>query len=307
MRHFDPQSLALFIAVCDQGSIAAAAEQMAIVPSAISKRMTALEDQVGVRLLIRRKRGVVVTPAGEVMLRAARETLSSMERLQAELSEFSHGLQGNLRILASLSAVCQFLPSQISQFMKEHPRVQVNLEEKISALITRGIEEGRADIGLCWENARTHHLHHRHYHTDQLGLVVKPDHPLAERHQLRFEETLAYDHVEILPGSLVSLTLQREATLLGRAIRFRVHVTTFDATFRIVDSGLAVAVVPMDAAGLYAKAMDIRAIPLVDEWATRRFVAFVRDLDALSAPARHLFDYLTESASSSTFRTAPKC
>ena len=56
MRHFDPQSLALFIAVCDQGSIAAAAEQMAIVPSAISKRMTALEDQVGVRLLIRRKR-----------------------------------------------------------------------------------------------------------------------------------------------------------------------------------------------------------------------------------------------------------
>ena len=89
MRHFDPHSLALFVAVCDHGSIAAAAEQMAIVPSAISKRMTALEQQAGVRLLIRRKRGIMVTPAGEVMLRAARETLSSLERLQAELSEFS--------------------------------------------------------------------------------------------------------------------------------------------------------------------------------------------------------------------------
>lgn len=293
MRYYDPHSLKIFITVCDEGSIVNAAEKIAIVPSAVSKRITAMEEQAGVKLLERGKRGVTPTPAGEVLLRSAKETLLSLERMHAELSEFSHGIQGNLKIFASLSVVCQFLPEQIGQFMKAHDKVKVNIEEKVSSLITRGIEEGQADIGICWEDANTRNLHCKPYQDDKLSVVVNPNHRLAEKSSIRFEETLDYEQVEILPGSLVSLTLQREATSLGKPIRFCIHVTTFDAACRIADSNLAIAIVPLEVARIYEKAMNIKAIPLEDDWATRRFVACVRDYSQLSVPARLLFDHLT--------------
>ncbi|MBT2774763.1 LysR family transcriptional regulator [Halomonas sp. ISL-60] len=295
MRYYDPHALQIFITVCEEGSITGAAERIAIVPSAVSKRLSALEEQVGVKLLERSKRGAVPTPAGEVLLRSAKETLVALERMHAELSEFSDGVQGNLRILASLSVICQFLPKQISTFMQAHEKVRITLEEKVSSLITRGIEEGRGDIGICWADAHTKNLYSQPYLTDQLAIVVNAQHPLADKPSLFFEDTLPYDHVEILPGSLVSLTLQREASALGSPIRFRIHVTTFDAACRIVDSNIAIAVVPLEVATLYETAMNIKAIPLNDSWATRTFVACVRDYAKLSVPARALFDHLTNT------------
>ena len=65
MRDLDLQTLRLFAAVCDQRSIARVAEQESIVGSAISKRLAQLEDTVGTPLLLRKRRGVVPTPAGE--------------------------------------------------------------------------------------------------------------------------------------------------------------------------------------------------------------------------------------------------
>lgn len=293
MRYYDPHSLKIFITVCDEGSIVSAAEKIAIVPSAVSKRISAMEEQIGVKLLERSKRGVTPTPAGEVLLRSAKETLISLERMHAELSEFSHGVQGNLKILASLSVICQFLPEQIGLFMKKHDKVKVKIEEKVSSLITRGIEEGQAEIGICWEEANTRNLYCRPYLDDQLSVVVNAAHPLSEKSSVNFEETLGYEQVEILPGSLVSLTLQREATALGKPIKFRVHVTTFDAACRIADSDLAIAIVPLEVARIYEKSVNIKAIPLSDEWAKRRFIACVRDYSQLSSPARLLFDHLT--------------
>ena len=84
---FDPVSLRLFVAVCEEQNIARAADREAIVPSAISKRIAALEDQVGVPLISRGRRGIKPTPAGEVLLRQAHEVLSTMERMHAELAK----------------------------------------------------------------------------------------------------------------------------------------------------------------------------------------------------------------------------
>lgn len=80
MRYFDPHSMSIFIAVCEEKSIVVAAKRTALVPSAVSKRIKALEDQVGVQLLDRGRLRMTPTPAGEMLLRYARETLSSMEK-----------------------------------------------------------------------------------------------------------------------------------------------------------------------------------------------------------------------------------
>lgn len=130
MRNFDPISLRLFIAVCEERNIANAAKREAIVPSAVSKRISQMEDEAGVQLLERGRRGVMVTAAGEVLCRYARESLQLLDRMQAELGAFANGVQGHVRVFASKSAVAQVLPEDISLFAKRYRDVRVSLEER---------------------------------------------------------------------------------------------------------------------------------------------------------------------------------
>ena len=101
-KHSDPVSLRLFIAVCEERNIARAAEREAIVPSAISKRIAAIEEDIGAPLLTRGRRGIEPTAAGQALLTRARDILSTMERLHGELSEFASGVRGNVRVFAKI-------------------------------------------------------------------------------------------------------------------------------------------------------------------------------------------------------------
>lgn len=74
-RTIDPVSLRLFVAVCEERNIARAAAREAIVASAVSKRIAALEGDFGTPLLVRGRRGIEPTPAGELLLRQGRELI----------------------------------------------------------------------------------------------------------------------------------------------------------------------------------------------------------------------------------------
>jgi DNA-binding transcriptional LysR family regulator len=133
MRVFDPVSLRLFVAVCEERNIARAAERQAIAPSAVSKRISAMEAETGTQLLRRGRRGVVTTAAGDVLLRYARELLQSMDRAHAELGAFAAGVQGHVRVFASLSAIAECLPEDIGAFVRRYDKVRVSLDERVSA------------------------------------------------------------------------------------------------------------------------------------------------------------------------------
>src|SRR5262245_54942382 len=147
-RTFDPVSLRMFVAVCEERNIARAADREAIVASAISKRIAALEDEVGIALLKRGRRGIEPTPAGEAMLRQARDVLGLMDRMRAELSEFASGAHGSVRVFASLSVLSESLPDDIGRFLSLHRAVRVSMEERVSSEIVRGVRESIADIGV---------------------------------------------------------------------------------------------------------------------------------------------------------------
>ena len=180
-RPFDPVSLRMFVAVCEERNIARAAEREAIVASAISKRIAALEDDVGVTLLKRGRRGIEPTPAGEAMLRQAREVLGLMERMRGELTEFASGAQGSVRVLASLSVLSESLPDDIAGFLAKNRTVRVSLEERVSSEIARGVREGIADLGVCWDAGDLAGLATLRYRSDRLSVIVPATHELARR------------------------------------------------------------------------------------------------------------------------------
>src|SRR6478735_5728250 len=182
-RRIDLTSLQLFVAVCELGSIGRAAEREFIAASAVSKRLSDLEATLQTPLLYRHTRGVNLTPAGESLLHHARSVLFSLEKMQAELSEYADGVRGHVRIHASISAVVQFLPEDLGRFIQAHPEVKIDLEEHLSTEVVRAVQEGAADLGVCNTGvlAEGHELQVRPYRQDQLVLIVPSRHALAKR------------------------------------------------------------------------------------------------------------------------------
>jgi DNA-binding transcriptional LysR family regulator len=296
MQSFDPISLRLFIAVCEERNIAHAAKREAIVPSAVSKRISQMEQEAGVQLLERGRRGVTVTAAGEALCRYARESLQLLDRMQAELGAFADGVQGHVRVFASKSAVAQVLPEDISLFAKRYRDVRVSLEEREIWEVVRGVEEGRADIGVCWDAVDLRGLKTIPYHRDHLAVVVHPAHPLAKRTSVSFEDTIDFEHVDIVARSIMQTMQRSVAAAAGKQMRYRIQVSTVDAAYRIVAAQLAVAIIPQEEASTIQQTLGLKVIPLSNDWAKRQFVVAVRD-KGLSRPAQLLLDSLKESAS----------
>ncbi|WP_445657004.1 LysR family transcriptional regulator [Achromobacter sp. NCFB-sbj8-Ac1-l] len=294
MRDLDLTSLRLFVAVCETRNIARAGANANIVGSAISKRLAQLEDTVGAKLLTRRRHGVEPTPAGETLLEHARAILTSTARIERDMSAYSHGLRGQVRVLATSSVLAESLAEDVAVFLQDerHRSIRIDLEEGLSHQVIRGIKEGVASLGLCWDASPLDGLRSRPYRNDHLAIVVHPSHPLARERTLQFQQTLDYEHVGMPVASSVQVKLHLSAAQAGKPLLHRVIVSNFDSALRVVRANLGITVVPRQVAQSYAEANGLVVIPLTDAWATRSFVICFRDEDSLSPAARVLLDHL---------------
>ena len=298
MRDIDPKTLRLFVAVCDHENIARAAEQEHIEPSAISKRIAQLEADLGTPLLLRARRGVQPTPAGLALLEHARNVLFTLGRIATDIAAFGSGVKGHVRIVATASAIAESLLDDLASFMRrpENRNIQVDIEERFSRDLVRQIREGSASLGVCWDSIALDGIEHRPYRRDRLALAVHPEHPLARRKTLRFEQTLAYEHVGLPPSTAVHTMLQRAAAKAGQPLVYRVIVSNFDAAFRVVAANLGISVVPVEVGAPLAARSGIKIIALSDSWAQRRFIVCFRSFEGLQAPAQRLVEHLVERA-----------
>jgi DNA-binding transcriptional LysR family regulator len=299
MRDLDLTTLRLFVAVCETQNIARVGEQHHIVASAISKRLAQLEETVGETLLERRRRGVVPTPAGEIVLTHARAMLAAADRVASDMADFGSGVRGQVRLLATVSSMAESLPDDIAAFLQipGHQDVGVTIEESLSVDVVRSLREGSAPLAICWDAADLEGFETRPYRADHLAAIVHVSHPLAQIDGCEFAQTLAYKHVGMPAQTAVQTMLNRHAAILGRRIHYRAVVSSFDAALRCVRADLGLAVIPLEIAAPVAHALDIRAVPLRDEWAHRRFAICSRDFDALSPAAKLLVDFLQGRAS----------
>ena len=294
--HFDPVTLRLFVAVCEERSIAKAADREAIVASAVSKRIAAIEREIGAPLLVRGRRGILPTAAGETLLRQARDVLGYMGRWGGERTVAATGVLGRGRGAARGPARAEDLPDDIAAFLRTYQSVRVSLDERVSAEIVHSVAEGAADIGVLWDATDLRGLQQRPYRCDHLRVAVPASHPLARRKRLHYAETLGEVSIGVAPGGMVDTMLKRQAALLGRTPNQRIQVSSLEAACRIVAAGLGIAILPHEAVVTHATSTDLAMVPLADAWARRRFVVCSRP--AVPAAARLLIDHLEARARS---------
>jgi DNA-binding transcriptional LysR family regulator len=285
-RRVDLTTLRLFIAICEEQNLTRAANREGIAASAVSKRMNDFELAFGVTLFKRLSKGMALTPAGEALLHHARLTLLNVEKIAVELSEYSQGVRGHVRMLANLSAIVQFLPEDLSAFFAARELLRVDLRECPSGKVISGIEEGAAEIGICSGAAETRSLEAFHYRYDHLVLVMRPDHPLAGRDGLLFTDTLDFDHIGLHTASSIYLRAQLAASEAGRPMRLRINVPGFDAVCRMVQANMGLGLIPDRAFEVVGAGMGLCAVRLRDDWARRELKIVVRDEAQLSSTGK---------------------
>ena len=291
----DLADLSLFRHVVEAGSITRGAERAHLALAAASTRIRNMESALGAPLLVRARHGITPTQAGRTLLQHARIMLVQAERLREDIGAYAGGIAGQVRVLSNTNALTEFLPEALSTFLAAHPNVSVDLEERLSDEIVGLIAEGVGDIGIVAGTVDAGRLTTYPFRSDRFVLVVARDHPLARRAKIGFAEVLEHDFIGLDRASALQRFLASKASNIGRPLRLRVQLRSFDAVCRLVECNVGVGVVPATTAQRAAKSMAVKAVDLADPWALRDLTICVRDFDALPPYARQLVEHLRSS------------
>jgi len=290
---FDLIDLQLFVHIAQAGSLTRGAAGSNLSLAAASERVRKMEDLAGVALLERRRRGIRLTAAGRAFVHHAQLALQQIECLKSELSEHAGGLKGQVRLLANAAAVSEFLPATIRDFLRTHPGIDVDIEEKPSDEIVRAVSCGHAELGVVADIVDFRGLETRPFATDRLVLVTPVRHRLATaRSRLSFSALLEEDFVGLAATNALQQHLGWQADRAGKTLKLRVRLASFDAVCRMVGSGIGVGIVPETAARRCKRTAAVRICRLEEAWALRQLHVCARSSRDLAAPARLLWEYL---------------
>lgn len=289
---FDLRDLELFVAVADAGSIARAADRSHTVASAVSKRISDLEDAFGCELFVRAAKGVELTSAGHALLVRARVLLHQAAQLGDEMRKRASGTIGYVRVFANISSIVEFLPGALASFAAGHPDIHVHLEEHVSSAVAAGVADKSADFGIVSEPPMIEGLDIVPFREDELVVVLQPRHPLAVRESIAFTDIADQPFVGLHAGSSLHHLLTQAASHAGRVLNWRIHVTSFDAACAMIAAGLGVGIVPRAATTAYIRSLSLVSIALREPWARRQLFLCTRAGSPLHSAAQSLFEHL---------------
>ncbi|GGJ86709.1 LysR family transcriptional regulator [Pseudomonas matsuisoli] len=290
---YDLLSLEVFMAVAELGSVTNAAKRSHLATSAVSKRVSELEERVGSPLFIRNARGMELTPAGQSLRHYGYQLTDTLKRMDEELSEYGSGTKGHIRLHAITSALAQHLTLDIGDFLNRYPQIRFDIEERTGADVVRAVSNGKADLGIIAEQTPMLGLEVAPYRSDDLVLAVASEHPLASRSSVRFSEALNYEFIGPHVDSSMHILLFEQAKKIGGVVRQRIRASSFECMCRMASINLGLCLIPRDVLRTYIKQFRLNAITLDEAWAVRRLVIVSRSFDAIAPTARAFVSHLS--------------
>lgn len=264
--HYELSDLRILLAVAEEGNLSRGAERAHLAVSSVSQRIKGLEESIGTPLLIRKARGVALTPAGHIVVEHARRCIAQLNQMNADLLPFSNGLTGHVTLFATNLAINSYLPTDLERFFSKFPSVRLTLEEKTSSDITAAVAAGRADLGVCALTTEHPDLEYFPYRTDRLVLLTSPGSELARNGIAPFEACANEPFVSLQQGTSLHTFLAGNAAALGMRLDIRVQVSGYAAIVQLVSSGAGIGIVPKSAVNEEAYP-NLRVIELSDTWA----------------------------------------
>ncbi|KHS42944.1 LysR family transcriptional regulator [Novosphingobium subterraneum] len=192
-----------FDAIRRAGSVREAARRLNVASSAVNRQLLKLEAELGTPLFERLPAGLKLTHAGAAFARHALEVLQDAERVRSELEALQGLRTGHIEIGAVEALVSELLPDLLAEFRLHYPRITVGVNVMGSSAIPGALTGGEVDLGIAFGLDRSTELQQLGVATFALGVVMRPDHPLAQQAELSLSACLAFPL--ILPKSDLSI------------------------------------------------------------------------------------------------------
>ncbi len=261
VRRMELRQLRYFVAVAETGNISRAAQKIFLTQPALSRQIKTLEEEIGQCLLERHAHSVKLTPAGEVMLREAREILQYADQAIERVRASAAG--GRLRIGYSPSLASGLLSPAVASFTQVHPGTRVELFDLASGELLSGLESGRLDVvvtatgddglrGITWAPLlRT-----------PFRLAVGRQHPLARVSRVLPEDVVREPLLVLRPKEYPDYWETVSGWLQQHGVRARIagEYDGADSLVAAVASGLGVAIVTARTGHLFPSRVRLKVL-----------------------------------------------
>ncbi|WP_110182122.1 LysR substrate-binding domain-containing protein [Nocardioides solisilvae] len=290
----DLVALQSLLALDARGTVAAAAASLGYTPSAVSQQIKRLEQQAGVPLTERVGRRVVLTEQARLLVAEGREVLARVEQLESALLAHGDELAGSLRLAAFSTGVRGLVAPLAGELRRTAPALELTVAEEDPHQAVDLVASGQVDLALVhsWvgvglsvpARVRTEHLG-----DDEADLLVHRDHPLAGRESVTPADLLDEVWASTQPGTICYewFTVMFAALRLPR-VRF--WSFEFESQVRLVQEGLAVALVPR--LGRSPLPAEVVAVPVRAPVPTRTVRLLWRETMDASPTVRHVREVL---------------
>lgn len=170
-----------FLVVAREENITRAAQQLHITQPTLSRQLSQLEDELGVKLFQRGQHGINLTEEGLLLRRRAQEIVALSKKTERELSQADEVLSGNIAIGTGETKTIQTLTRMMAEFRKTHPEVNFDVYTATADDVKERLERGLVDIGVLLEPVDiSHYQYLRLPGKEKAGVLVRTDSPLAK-------------------------------------------------------------------------------------------------------------------------------
>jgi LysR family transcriptional regulator, regulator for metE and metH len=272
--------LRLVSAIARAGSVTRAGDVLNLSQSALSHQLRDIEDRLATSLFHRVGKRMILTPAGDTLLRAANQVLDIVGRTEDEIRKAGKSDAGLLRITTQCYTCYHWLPSLLKEYRLCHPRVEVQVDADATARPIKSLLEGRIDLAIVSDRVRDRRLVDRPLFEDELLVIVSPTHRLAGRAVIEPLD-LADETVIIYPPKEESTLLQRVLAPAGVVPKGIQQVALSEAIIELVKAGLGLAAMARWAVDPHVRAGALRTARLTKKGFRRQWSAvMLRDMAA---------------------------
>lgn len=181
-----------FLEVVRAGSVKDAAQKLNVAPSAVSRQVARLEQELDTLLFDRHARGMVANAAGELLAAHARRVQQDIERVASDIEGLRGLRSGHVRVASTEGFAVDFLPTLIARFRDKHAGIRFHLDVCSPREVPRKIRDGEADVGLTLSAVSEPGIKIELRHASPILAVMAKGHPLAAQRQLSLRQVVAY-------------------------------------------------------------------------------------------------------------------
>ena len=214
--------------------------------SAMSHLIKNLEDELGVRLLMRHGKTVVMTPAGKIFYEDAVNILEQYKKMEHNINVLLDRVKGPLHIGASRTAASYLLPQVLYGFSKTHPDVQIQLSVSNTESILTDLQNGRIDLGIVEGKVKFLNIFAEEIAEDEIVIIASEDNPLTVKQHLIARDLSSQSFIMPEVGSGLREFIEdffQISKIEPKDVKISMTVGDPDVVVQMVQSGLGISFV----------------------------------------------------------------